>query len=99
MGKAIKLPQYIIRELQKANDYANKSRNCVEEFEKWVLKNVDEDFSFDVLRATEYGEFDESSKNQTEALTELEYGNGVDVYDIEQAINAWINRKTGVPNA
>jgi len=86
----IKLPKNIVKELIKASDYTNKSENCIQNFMRWVIENVDEDFDFDTLRATS-----ESIDMiyQTEALTEIEYENEIDTNKIERVLNIWIRDK------
>ena len=81
----IKIPKYIEKELEKASSYANKVGTCVGKFEDWVRNNVSEDFDFELLRAG----VDDISRS-TEALTEVEYGNGVDIMEIERVLNIWI---------
>jgi len=85
----IKLPKYIVKELSKASDYVNKSNKCIEKFEQWVKENVDENFDFDTLRAMSHEIDDEL---QTEALTEVEYGNGISEDEIERVLNVWVKK-------
>ena len=75
-----KIPKYIENELIKANEYAIKSSECIGKFEEWVRKNVDEDFDFEMLR----GECCDITDG-TEALTEIEYGNDVDIEAMQMA--------------
>lgn len=90
MNEYIRIPKYIEKELQKASDYVNKSSKCIQKFENWVLQNVREDFDFSVLRLTE----DQSDEiYQTEALTEIEYGNDVDIDALERTINYFRKEK------
>ncbi len=88
--KEIKLPKYIIKELNKASEKAQEVSICIAKFEKWVKENIDEEFDFEALRAMSY-EIDE--KFQTGALAEIEYGNGVEIEAIERVLNAWIQEK------
>ena len=81
----IKIPKYIEKELEKASEYANKSHRSIDKFMEWVINNVDENFDFDYLRAI----VDDISKS-TEALTEIEYGNEVDIGELERVLNIWI---------
>ena len=69
--KEVKLPKHIIKELNKASDYAKKLDECVFKFEQWVKESVDENFDFNALRAMS-SEIDD--EYQTEALTDIEYG-------------------------
>lgn len=85
--KEIKLPKYIIRELIKASNHAQEVSVCIENFEKWVKENVDEEFDIETLRAMSY-KIDE--KFQTEALTDIEYGQEVDIKEIERVLNVWV---------
>jgi len=90
MDKYIRIPKYIQKELQDASKYALKSHACVEKFEQWVKNNVNEYFEMDVLSACANdvnGISWEDQKFQTEALTEIEYGNDVDIDALERTLN------------
>ena len=87
--KDIKLPKYIVKELYKASDYAQMVDKCISKFEQWVKENVDENFDFDALRAMSY---EIGEKFQTEALTDIEHGTGVDAEEIEKVLNYWTKR-------
>lgn len=81
----IKIPKYIEKELEKAGEHSRKLSECIRKFEDWVRNNVDEDFDFELLRAG----IDDVSRS-TEALTEIEYGSGVDIFELERVLNIWI---------
>ena len=49
--------------------------------------HVDEDFDMDILRASSVKV---PCANQTEALTEIEYGNDADIDAIERAMNQYM---------
>jgi len=87
MQKQVKIPKYIIEKLYQARSHASKSKACIAEFKLWVYENVDEDFDFDILSASASGLSMKDEIHQTEALTEIEYGNEVDIEAIERCIN------------
>jgi len=88
----IKIPKYIQKELQRASDYTNKMNDCIGKFEEWVKTNVDENFDFELLRATALNSSPNDCRFQTEALTEIEYGGEVDVDALERTINHFRTR-------
>jgi hypothetical protein len=86
----IHIPKYIQKELEKASEHVLKSHNCVKKFEQWVKDNTNEYFEMCVLSgcaSDAEGISWEDQKYQTEALTEIEYGNEVDIDALERAIN------------
>lgn len=79
--------------MQKASDCARKQTQLIQEFLRWVEEVTgNDDFDDGVLRSLSYDEFSDDSLYQTEALTEIEYGNEVDIDGLEKAINYFKNR-------
>lgn len=90
MSDYIKIPNYMQKELEQARNYILKFNKCIGNFEQWVKENTNEYFEFAVLRgcAEEVSGLTwEDQKFQTEALTEIEYGNEVDIDALERSIN------------
>jgi len=93
----MKIPKYIQKELQKANNYSYKSSQCIKKFEKWVETNIDENYDFGNLRGCDNNALREEV---TEALTEIEMGYNnesvqEDINRIQNCLNVYLeNRKT-----
>jgi len=89
VSEYVRIPKYIQKELSAASDCVNKMNKYISDFEDWVRNNIDENFDFDLLRASssEISPYGEDSKFQTEALTEVEYGNEVDIDALERTLN------------
>ena len=86
----VKVPKYMQNELEKASSYIIEAHKKIEKFEEWVKNNTNEHFDMAVLRGCANdvsGLTWDDQEHQTEALTEIEYGNEVNIDELEKAIN------------
>ena len=92
------LPKYAIKELYRANDYAEKSTAAMKRFEQWLEQTLGDEYDFFDLMETLTASKDrryEDIRGCSEELTEISYGNGVNVEALEQAINDWLIKQKG----
>jgi hypothetical protein len=84
MNEPLVIPKYIIRELERASKYAQKSRQCASIFEKWLDRAIRDNYS-----APERLDF---FKNLDE-FTIIKHGGTVDIDALESAVNIRIDCK------